>query len=381
MLRACMQIMQDPEDGLRFNICGLQTSYLPNSDVEDMAMRIEKNIPDHLSYSSRYWGEHLAHAKAALFGCTSLTGILRKFFDHDLLHWLEVMTLRYNAPTAQAVLIAAAPSLKVIDMKLEEFAQDARRFISNFDVPIFESLPHIYLSALAWAPDSSLVSKTYLPQFQHTLKAVSGKDKQWPPLLNILRSHTNWVSSVGFSPDGTKVVSGSDDNTVRTWDATSSQLMASPFQGHSHWVSSVGFSADGTKVVSGSWDKTVRIWNATSGQLAAGPFHGHSDYITSVGFSPDGIKVVSGSFDNTVRIWNATSHQMGRTLQDPSGTSKFVPYSPSDHIYWVPIHLIRHWCHSQTVLVIGTPDIHASYKDFVHGSNWISRRSGSGIIG
>ena len=59
------------------------------------------------------------------------------------------------------------------------------------------------------------------------------------------------VNSVSFSPDGTKVASGSDDNTVKLWDVTSGECLQT-LEGHSSDVWSVSFSPDGTKVASGS---------------------------------------------------------------------------------------------------------------------------------
>ena len=32
-------------------------------------------------------------------------------------------------------------------------------------------------------------------------------------------AHSNWVRSAVFSPDGTKIVSGSDDQTIKVWDS------------------------------------------------------------------------------------------------------------------------------------------------------------------
>jgi WD40 repeat protein len=72
------------------------------------------------------------------------------------------------------------------------------------------------------------------------------------------------VWSVCYSPDGTKVVSGSRDKRVRIWDTTTGAVL-SHFQGHSGDVNAVSYSPDGTKVVSGSDDKTVRIWATTAG--------------------------------------------------------------------------------------------------------------------
>ena len=60
------------------------------------------------------------------------------------------------------------------------------------------------------------------------------------------------------------VVSGSDDKTVRVWDAVTGEVI-STLTGHSDRVWSVSFSPDGSRIVSGSWDKTVRVWDAVTG--------------------------------------------------------------------------------------------------------------------
>jgi WD40 repeat protein len=80
-------------------------------------------------------------------------------------------------------------------------------------------------------------------------------------------------------------------------------MKSSILTGHTHWVRSVAFSPDGSRIVSGSADETIRIWNATTGKQIGKPLEGHTELVNSVAFSPDGSRIVSGSSDETIRIW------------------------------------------------------------------------------
>ena len=74
---------------LRFNICGLETSHLRNTDVSDLTTRVTNTILPHLSYVCRFWADHLN----ATAHDTEILEELRDFLHHRLLYWLEVLSL------------------------------------------------------------------------------------------------------------------------------------------------------------------------------------------------------------------------------------------------------------------------------------------------
>jgi WD40 repeat protein len=76
-----------------------------------------------------------------------------------------------------------------------------------------------------------------------------------------LRGHTDAVSSASFSPDGARIVTGSNDGTAKVWDAQSGAEVLT-LKGHTNWVASASFSPDGARIVTASWDKTAKVWDS-----------------------------------------------------------------------------------------------------------------------
>ena len=173
--------------------------------------------------------------------------------------------------------------------------------------------------AVAFSPD---LTRALTGSFDNTARvwdAASGK------AIATLAGHTGAVQAVAFSPDGTQVLTGSEDNTARLWDAATGKPIAT-LAGHTGHVWAVAFSPDGTRVLTGSDDNTARLWDAASGKPIA-TFAGHTDRVSAVAFSPDGTRVLTGSDDNTTRLWDAASGKLIATLAGHTGAIRAVAFS------------------------------------------------------
>ncbi|OCB85104.1 WD40 repeat-like protein [Sanghuangporus baumii] len=308
IVERCFDIMQK---GLRFNICGLESSFLRNDEVPGLQGRIEKEIPPHLDYACQFWAVHLCELSFP----ASLVSKLKAFVNGQLLYWFEVLSLtkHYNRVAVGALYNVSLKTASV-DTDASSFVWAAYKLASVFAYPISQSVPQIYLSAVSLWRGESLVAEHYSKS--HPIVEVHRCGKKPPAqCIKILQGHTYWVTSVIFSPDGKRIASSSGDYTVRVWDVDSGEVVSGPFEGHTSWVRSVAFSPDGKRVASGSGDFTIRIWDVDRGALALGPLEGHTGEIWSVAFSPDGRRIASGSADKTIRIWCSDS---GKLVVNPS---------------------------------------------------------------
>jgi WD40 repeat protein/TPR repeat protein len=144
--------------------------------------------------------------------------------------------------------------------------------------------------------------------------------------IAVLSGDTDFIRSVGFSPDGTRIVTASADMTARIWDArTGTQLTV--LSGHRDRVYSAVYSPDGTRIVTASWDKTVRIWDARTGAFLT-ELSGHSDVVRDAAYSPDGTRIVTASADKTARIWDARTGAELTVLAGHGGIVYSAAYSP-----------------------------------------------------
>ncbi|KAF7971363.1 hypothetical protein HWV62_21314 [Athelia sp. TMB] len=333
LTRSCIRILNSQ---LTFNICKLQTSHMANTEMVDLADRMAEYIGPVLTYASRFLGQHLEQTSYT----QEISDSLRALVQEHLLHWLEVISLLKQMGTASKLFASihawaqvrafskenqpiAEHEIQGHDADLATFAKDAIRFVETFAAPIAQSVPHIYLSALPFAPTKSLVSQAYLPQYPSTARLKAGKSDRWPAMLKTFEGHTNTVWAVAYSPDGKRIASASEDKTIRVRDTETGEEVGLPFRGHTAAIRSIAYSPSGHRIVSGSKDGTMRMWDPDTGELVGSPFK-HSDSGNYVAYSPDGNHIVLGSPNGTVSIWDVgTGKATEKAIE-----GMFVAYSP-----------------------------------------------------
>ncbi|XP_068133091.1 apoptotic protease-activating factor 1 isoform X2 [Hyperolius riggenbachi] len=115
-----------------------------------------------------------------------------------------------------------------------------------------------------------------------------------------LQGHSRTVDHCQFTSDGKRIISSSDDSTLRVWDWTSDNSFV--LQGHKEPVKSFRILKD-SKLLSWSFDGTVRIWDLANGRSEE-EFISHNGAVLSCDVSPDYLKFASTSADKTAKIWS-----------------------------------------------------------------------------
>ena len=153
--------------------------------------------------------------------------------------------------------------------------------------------------------------------------------------MRTFEGHTAWVTTLKFSRDGLRVVSGGWDGVVRLWEVATGNCVQI-FEGHTLPVTTVAFSLDGRWVLSGSNDGNLRLWEVATGKCIR-IFGSEGNPVDSVAISADSRWAFSGNRDKTLRLWEIPTGKCLRILEahslyslDLSNCSRYVLTGNSD---------------------------------------------------
>ncbi|WP_133902058.1 protein kinase domain-containing protein [Actinophytocola oryzae] len=216
------------------------------------------------------------------------------------------------------------------------------------------------VNAVAFSPDGKELAVGSTDENLYLVNARTGK-------VDLRIGHRAPVVAVAFSPDGRTVATS--HGTPQLWSTATGRQIGGPFLGHTNIATSVEFTRDGTQLVSGGVDGTIRLWRVAdqtlvrtietgsacqfvaydpvndavacrdgsaigrwdlaTGERLGEPLTGHNGTIGDLAFDPLGYVLASTSQDRTVRLWYLpTGQQIGEPMRASDDDTFGITFSP-----------------------------------------------------
>ncbi|OJI85050.1 hypothetical protein ASPTUDRAFT_74528 [Aspergillus tubingensis CBS 134.48] len=386
---------------LKCDICQLGDVLTKNCDIDSET--VDQRIPSHLKYACIYWVEHLQ-----LSGASHLViddGPVFMFLKEHLLQWLKSLSIMGMVSEGTRAVIKLSEYLLSLPRlgrsELCDFVDDMKRFVRHTRSIIERAPLQVYISALIYSPEQSLVRKQYENAVPEWVIDPPDMRKAWSPLLQTLGgyeavsdiSHIGkglalspdgkllatskveiWDTttgtllntlkpmgfgcSVSFSGDGKEVISLSKEGNLKVWDVSSGRSIKqinSPIRGH--WALAQTISVNKTRSASYSLDGTLVLFDIKRGKVIKS-FKPHKSKLLSMNLSPNGELLATLCTKGTVRIWNT----MDATLEHSFEADKYVKISTGKVVFCPAEEMIAVlWAREITIWCLKT---HHKLKSF-----------------
>ena len=262
-----------------------------------------------------------------------------------------------------------------------KWTNDSQRLLSeNFDV-IQNSPSHLYHSGILLSPSSSWLHKSYDAELSQGVKVVRGLPTEWGtcsrtvPLPSGPEALACWNNIIAVGLDSSDI--------ILLNGITGSQVAV--LSGHTNTVRSLTFLLDGTSLVSGSYDETLKLWDVQTGGVVR-TFKGHANFVCSVSVSPSQTTIASGSEDNTIRLWDIQTGECRHVIeqQKPVYCVTFSPVDPQ-HLVFLSGGFIQQWdidsCQIESIYDGSSPAFSLDGTCFISkkGNAATVQNSGSGV--
>ncbi|CAL1287097.1 unnamed protein product [Larinioides sclopetarius] len=149
---------------------------------------------------------------------------------------------------------------------------------------------------------------------------------------------TYQVTAVTFNDTAEQIISGGIDNVIKVWDMRKTGVLYK-MVGHSDTITGLALSPDGSYILSNSMDNTLRIWDIRPFapqercvKIIQGHQHNFEKNLLKCSWSPDGSKITAGSADRFVYIWDTASRRILYKLPGHNGSVNEVNFHPKEPI-------------------------------------------------
>jgi len=177
--------------------------------------------------------------------------------------------------------------------------------------------------ALAFSPDGE---KLVSGSDDHSLRLWRrGDDNRWATAPIVMQHHKEKVGEVAFAPDGGHIVSGDDGGHILVWDGEGRfQRELVRLRG---WVGALAFDPNGTRLLAGGGDSKVGVFAFPSGERAL-TFAEHSNHVQDAAFFADDLAASTGGNDNDIYLWNPRDGRVRHHLTGQGRCRWSVAFGP-----------------------------------------------------